>query len=120
MKTYLIALLILSFGFGCCSNKQIEIPKENRKIICSETAQNLISKLKIGENEISIYGLKKIKGIPETKGFEKVDIPSPAIMSDGFNYILYVDHEKNEYWIMRYGGIGGVSNFYGPGTINKE
>ncbi|MEI6421526.1 MAG: hypothetical protein WCP55_04855 [Lentisphaerota bacterium] len=58
--------------------------------------------------------------IPENKEFEKVDIPPPAIMSDGFNYILYLDHEKNEYWIMRYGGIGGVSDFYGPGPINKE
>ena len=76
--------------------------------------------MKISEHEISIGGLKKTKEIPATKGFEKVDIPSPAIMSDGFNYILYLDHEKNEYWIMRHGGIGGVADFYGPGTINKE
>jgi hypothetical protein len=120
MKTYLISLIILSFAFGCSSDKQIEIPKENKKIICSETAQNLISKLKITEYEISTAGLKRINEIPETKGFEKVDIPSSVIMSDGFNYILYVDHEKNEYWIIRHGGVGGVSDFYGPGTINKE
>lgn len=120
MKNYLLSLMILSFGFGCSSDKQIEIPKDNKNIICSKTAQNLISKLKIKEYEISTVGLRKINEIPEARGFEKVDIPSPAIMSDGFNYILYLDHGKNEYWIIRHGGVGGISDFYGPGTINKE
>ena len=120
MKPYLIALIILSFGFGCCSDKQIKIPKDNNKIICSEAAQNLISKLKTNEYEIRIDGLKKVNEIPENKEFEQVDIPAPAIMSDGFNYILYVDHKKGEYWIKRHGGIGGVADFYGPGTINKQ
>ena len=121
MKTYLLALIILSFGFGCCS-EQIKIPKDkdNNKIICSEAAQNLIFKLRTNEYEIRIDGLKKVNKIPENKEFEQVDIPAPAIMSDGFNYILYFDHQKGEYWIKRHGGIGGVADFYGPGTINKQ
>jgi hypothetical protein len=50
---------------------------------------------------------------------EVLEIPSPANVDDAFSYKIYLHIPSGRYWIYQEGGFGGVSEFYGPGSVKK-
>ncbi len=65
--------------------------------------------------------LDKAKDFPsktETPEYEVYNIPYPKGMADYFGYSVYLHTKSGRYWIHQSGGVGGVSNFYGPGLVN--
>ena len=43
----------------------------------------------------------------------------PVGMSDGFTHKVFVEAEQEEYWILRYGGITGAYEVFGPGSTTE-
>jgi hypothetical protein len=76
---------------------------------------------KSGPNDLDEKGLPddKAKEIPskaEMLEYEVYNVPALGA-ADEFEYHVYLHIKSSRYWIRRWGGQGGVTNFYGPGLV---
>lgn len=62
--------------------------------------------------------LPRIQDLPEDALVEVVELPiGMAIVSDGYQYSVFVSQSDGRYWIQRSGGIGGRIELFGPGGL---
>lgn len=59
---------------------------------------------------------KTIPSKAEMPEYEVYNVPALGA-ADEFVYHVYLHTQSGRYWIRQWGGMGGVTNYYGPGLV---
>lgn len=126
MKT-LKSLLIISLVFvlcGSCKTHRDKAKKENEIFQqgqytnkfqqVSQVAADIIHKLKLSTRRALVISQPNTSSNSVTSGTEQIIIPAPQLMSDGYTYIIRINHTTRQYWWTKQGGISGIIERYGP------
>lgn len=114
------AVLILSAPAWSGEEKKPEPVEHPAKAARSALASSVVRSLGGETSQWDLSRFPKTKRIPANRPFERVEVPAPLIMSDGFSHTLFLDHALRNAWVHRTGGYLGVGEFYGPIRINSK
>lgn len=124
MKVLAIALTFFLLITTVRAGDGIEVKPDTASFIA------IIKERQIDEYTLSVKGLKHIMPMLWAKireTFEKehgkmkyMEIKPPPNVADAFEYIIYLSQDGKTYWIFRQGGIAGVSEYWGPGTVKAD
>jgi hypothetical protein len=87
----------------------------------SPEISEVLRQRRINRYELEVSGLSQLPHgttIPEQGvGIKVYWLPSRPFVQDDFNYRVVVDSNKNLFWIIRFGGEGGMDTVFGPGNV---
>ncbi|MCF7784603.1 MAG: hypothetical protein K9N47_00695 [Prosthecobacter sp.] len=88
----------------------------------SEEMIQILVHYKSGPNDLDVkkLPLDKTMDFPSKKEmpeYEVYNVPCPDGWADYFGYRVYLHNKSGRHWIHQSGGVGGASNFYGPGLV---
>jgi hypothetical protein len=76
------------------------------------------SRLATATNEL--HRLSEPPFVPETRSdeFRTITLVEQSAVSDYFEYAALIDVTNRQGWVYEYGGLAGVSNWYGPVEVD--
>jgi hypothetical protein len=85
----------------------------------SEVAVSIIHDLQLDPSAAALFNFPATNQTQNSESFETVVVSSPQGVSDGFTHKIIIDHQNQQYWVLRTGGIAGVCEKQGPIKFRK-
>ena len=86
----------------------------------SSTASDIIALRLVGVDLLGLSDIPRTTIPLPDYDLEIVRITSSHLISDSFNYTIYLDHRTEQYWIYRTGGLANVRDLYGPAPFPPQ
>lgn len=111
-------IFLISLSAALIPSLAIEASKE-----IPEELQHVLNERMKGTWMVSVSGLPSIEmeewEAQKKKNLFVHEVQPPLFVSDAFAHSFLFCEESKDYWIVRRGGIGGLFQVFGPGSLEQ-